>query len=202
MGSAEFLLNSPKGSMDKKICVFGSYKDLDKKEKEDILILGKLLAEKGFIIVSGGFGGTMEDISRGAKSAGGKTIGVTYYKSEEALRKSPNKYIDEEIEAKDIFERIDTMMKDSDAFIVLPGGTGTLLELAAVLEHINKGLMEPKPVIAIGNFWKSIVDRLKDEPLLNKKAKSTISASCCSDLVTFADNAREAIEKLELILNK
>ena len=188
--------------MNKKVCVFGSYKDLAGKEKEDILILGKLLAGKGFIIVSGGFGGTMEDVSRGAKSAGGKTIGVTYYKSEEALRKSPNKYIDEEIEAKDIFERIDTMMKDSDAFIVLPGGTGTLLELAAVLEHINKGLMEPKPVIAIGNFWKSIVDRLKDEPLLNKKAKSTISASCCSDLVTFADNAREAIEKLELILNK
>ena len=72
--------------MGKKVCVFGSYKDLGKKVKEDIVKLGKLLAEKGYTVVNGGFGGTMEDISRGAKEAGGRTIGVTYYK-----KKGPKK---------------------------------------------------------------------------------------------------------------
>ncbi len=171
--------------MNKRICVFGSYKHLS--EKEDIVRLGKLLAKKGFIVVSGGFGGTMEDVSKGAKSAGGKTIGVTYYKLKDRPYKKANEYIDEEIETKDIFERIDTMMKNSDAFIVLPGGTGTLLELAAVLEHINKGIMEQKPIIAIGNFWKTVIDRLKGEAR--------------SDLVTFVDSTEEAAEKLKLILN-
>ena len=61
--------------MQKRVSVFGSYKNLSKKEKENIVKLGRLLAEKGFEVVSGGFGGTMEDISRGAKEGGGNTIG-------------------------------------------------------------------------------------------------------------------------------
>ena len=55
----------------KKVCVFGSYKDSGKEEKEAVVKLGKLLAERGFEIISGGFGGTMRDESKGAKSAGG-----------------------------------------------------------------------------------------------------------------------------------
>ena len=75
--------------MQKRVCVFGSYKDLGKKEKENIIKLGRLLAEKGFEVVSGGFSGTMEDISRGAKEAGGKTLGITFYKWKDAFFKEP-----------------------------------------------------------------------------------------------------------------
>ena len=186
--------------MRKRVCVFGSYKELGKKERENIVRLGNLLAKKGFIVVSGGFGGTMEDVSRGAKIAGGKTIGVTYYRvlkeSISAYRKKPNKYIDEEIKAKDIFERIDVMMKNSDAFIVLPGGTGTLLELAACLEHINKGLMKPKPIIALGNFWKDALEKLANEPVLSEEARSARNALSCRDLVTFVDTPEEAVAAL------
>ena len=60
--------------MIKRVCVFGSYKSLGKKKREDIVRLGGLLAEKGIEVISGGFGGTMEDISRGAKKVGGKTL--------------------------------------------------------------------------------------------------------------------------------
>ncbi|MGB2706016.1 MAG: LOG family protein [Candidatus Omnitrophota bacterium] len=164
----------------KKVCVFGSYKNLGKKEKADVVKLGKLLAEKGFEVMTGGFGGTMEDISRGAKEAGGKTIGVTYYKWEDQPYKKPNKYIDEEIKTKDIFERIDVMAKNADAFIVLPGGTGTLLELAACLELVNKGLMKPKPIIALGNFWKDTLEKLASS----------------RDLVTFVATPEEAVAAL------
>lgn len=182
--------------MQKKVCVFGSYKALGKKEREDIIKLGKLLAGKGVTVISGGFGGTMEDISRGAKEAGGKTIGITYYKWENLPYKKPNKYIDEEIKTKNIFERIETMMKNSDAFIVLPGGTGTLLEMAACLEHINKGLMKPKPIIALGNFWKSAVEKLSEEPVLSEEARSASSALSCRDLVTFVNTVEEIVEKI------
>jgi hypothetical protein len=178
----------------KKICIFGTYKNLPKKEKEDIVRLGKLLAENGLIVVTGGFGGIMEDISRGAKLAGGKTVGVTYYKDEDLPHKRANEFIDDEIKTKDIFERIGIMMKISDGFIVLQGGTGTLLELAAVLEHINKGMIPPKPIIAIGNFWKGLVKDLDNEQLLNLEAKKKLNVTKCSKLVTFAKNADEAVK--------
>ena len=179
-----------------KVCVFGSYKNLRKKEKADAVLLGRLLAAKGFEVVSGGFGGTMEDVSRGAKEAGGTTIGVTYYKWQDAPYKKPNKYIDEEIRTENIFERINVMMENSDAFIVFPGGTGTLLELAACLECINKGLSEPKPIIAVGTFWKAVLERLAEELVLNEKARAASAVRTCRDLVTFAANVEDAVTKL------
>lgn len=162
--------------MNKKICVFGSYKSLGKKKKEDTVQLGALLAESGFTVVNGGFGGTMEDVAKGAKKAGGKTIGVTYYKYSDTEKKA-NKYIDEEIRTENIFERINVMLKQADGFVVLPGGTGTLLEFAAILEHVKKGLMNPKPIVALGDYWSRVVDAL----------------STCRDLVTFVETPEEVI---------
>ncbi len=113
--------------MVKKVCIFGSYKDLSQKTKEDIVGLGKMLAQKGIIVMSGGFGGTMEDVSRGAKSAEGKTIGVTCYIWGKNRYRKANNFIDEEIVADSLLRRIDIMVKEADAFVVFPGGTGTLL---------------------------------------------------------------------------
>ena len=179
----------------KKVCVFGTYRNLGKKEKADIVKLGRLLAEKGIVVVSGGLGGSMEDVSKGAKSAGGKTIGVTYYKYED-VSKGTNKFIDEEIKTKDIFERIGKMMEISDGFIALQGGTGTLLELAAILEHINKGMMPPKPIIAIGDFWKGVVKNLSGEQILSREAKRRFNVENCSELVTFVKDVEEAVKKI------
>ena len=183
--------------LNKTVCVFGSYKDLGRREKAEIVRLGKLLAQKGATVISGGFGGTMEDISSGAKSAGGKTIGVTWYKWETPIYKKANAFIDEEIVADSLFERIDIMLKKADAFIVLPGGTGTLLELSAVLEHLNKGLIDPKPIIMFGDFWKPVLSCLKKEPVLSEKTRSKRKISCCDELVTFVKTVDECIEKLE-----
>ena len=87
-------------------------------------------------------------------------------------------------------------MKNSDAFIVLPGGTGTLLELAACLEHINKGLMEPKPIVALGDFWKDALEKLAGEAVLSEKARAKFNALSCRDLVTFVHTAEEAVSKI------
>ncbi len=166
----------------KKICVFGTYKALGDKEKAEVVKLGRLLAEGGFDVVSGGFGGIMEYVSQGAKSAGGKTVGVTYYRSESDGAKKANEFIDEEIRTNNIFDRISAMMKISDGFIVLKGGTGTLLELAAILEHINKGMIPPKPVIALGSFWKDVAANLSYENT--------------DSLITFVKDAGEAVREI------
>ena len=142
----------------------------------------------------------MEDISRGAKSGGGKTIGITYYKDEDLPYKGANKFVDEEIKTKNIFERIEMMMKISDGFLALQGGTGTLLEIAAVLEHVNKGIIPPKPIIAIGDFWKNVVHNLAGELVLSNEVKRKLKISTCNELVTFAKDVDEAVEKVSYLI--
>jgi uncharacterized protein (TIGR00730 family) len=124
---------------------------------------GKLLAQAGFVIANGGYGGTMLAASKGAAEAGGEIIGVTCsaFKSSTA-----NEYITREIVTKSLDERLDTLIKLGQAYVVLPGGTGTLLELAKVWELKNKGFIEAdKPIILVGGFWKPLVDLIaSDDP--------------------------------------
>ena len=117
---------------------------------------GKLLAEAGFTIANGGYGGTMLAAAKGAAEAGGTTIGVTCsaFKGSKA-----NEYISREIATDSLDERLDTLIKLGQGYVVLPGGTGTLLELAKVWELKNKGFLEEdKPIILLGEFWKPLVD--------------------------------------------
>jgi len=117
---------------------------------------GRLLAQAGFTIANGGYGGTMLAAAKGAAEAGGEIIGVTCsaFKSSTA-----NEYITREIVTDSLDERLDTLIKLGQAYVVLPGGTGTLLELAKVWELKNKGFIEAdKPIILVGKFWKPLVD--------------------------------------------
>src|SRR5689334_11099528 len=84
--------------------------------------LGSLLAEKGYAVCNGGYGGLMEASSRGAREAGGHTIGVTCA----IWPRAANRYIVEEIRTQSFPERLLTLVERGDAYVVLPGGTGTL----------------------------------------------------------------------------
>jgi len=124
---------------------------------------GKLLAQAGFTIANGGYGGTMLAAAKGAAEAGGKIIGVTCsaFKGGKA-----NEYISREIVTGSLDERLDTLLKLGRAYVVLPGGTGTLLELANVWELKNKGFPEAdKPIILVGGFWRPLLDLIAaDDP--------------------------------------
>ena len=125
--------------------------------------VGELLAEAGFTIANGGYGGTMLASAKGAAEAGGEVIGVTC----SAFKNSTaNKYVTREIITGSLDERLDTLIKLGQAYIVLPGGTGTLLELAKVWELKNKGFLKTdKPIILLGGFWKPLVDLVaSDDP--------------------------------------
>ena len=124
---------------------------------------GKLLSQAGFTIANGGYGGTMLAAAKGAAEAGGQIIGVTCsaFKGSKA-----NKYISREIITDSLDERLDTLLKIGHAYVVLPGGTGTLLELAKVWELKNKGFPDTdKPIILVGGFWLPLLDLIaSDDP--------------------------------------
>jgi len=125
--------------------------------------VGKLLAQAGFTIANGGYGGTMLAAAKGAADAGGEVIGVTC----SAFKNSTaNEYVTSEIVTGSLDERLDTLIKLGQAYVVLPGGTGTLLELAKVWELKNKGFLKTdKPIILLGGFWKPLVDLVtSDDP--------------------------------------
>ena len=123
--------------------------------------VGKLLVQAGFTIANGGYGGTMLAAAKGAAEAGGQIVGVTCsaFKGSKA-----NEYISREIVTGSLDERLDTLVKLGQAYIVLPGGTGTLLELAKVWELKNKGFLKAdKPVIILGGFWKPLIELIATE---------------------------------------
>jgi len=143
---------------------------------------GRLLARAGFTIANGGYGGTMLAAAKGAAEAGGEIIGVTCsaFKSARA-----NEYVTREIVTGSLDERLDTLVKLGQAYIVLPGGTGTLLELAKVWELKNKGFLKTdKPIILLGGFW---------EPLIELIATDDADSS---RYVKLADEPKQAVEMI------
>jgi len=118
--------------------------------------LGELLARAGFSVATGGYGGTMEAVSHGAREAGGRVIGVTA----EAFRSAANAWVEEEIRVKTWQERLFKLVELGAGYVVLPGGTGTLVELAVVWEWLNKGFLRVKPFVILGDFWLPVVNAI------------------------------------------
>jgi hypothetical protein len=122
--------------------------------------VGKELATAGFTVCNGGYGGIMQASARGAKNAGGKTIGVI---TEALGMTKPNEWIDEAITTKTLVDRMMELISRGEAYVILKGGTGTLLELAAVWEFMNKSLMRDRPIVVVGGFWNRVIDTLREE---------------------------------------
>ena len=138
------------------ITIFGSYEPAPGSgEYEQAYQVGYELGQIGFVIANGGYTGTMKASAKGAKEAGAKTIGVTC----SAFRRSQaNKYIDEEISTACLRDRLEKLIELGCGYVVLPGGTGTLTELAYSWELINKGFLGDKKLVIMGDFWQPVVD--------------------------------------------
>lgn len=143
------------------ITVFGSSRPRPG-DKEYILAhtLGGDLARAGFVVCNGGYAGVMEASACGAKEAGGETIGVT---CNAFAGKRANRWIDTVIREESLIARMVKLIEVAHGYVILKGGTGTLLELAAAWELMNKGIMPEKPIVVLGDFWQGVVSTLKDE---------------------------------------
>ncbi len=119
--------------------------------------LGRRLAEAGFEVVTGGYEGAMEAVSRGAWDAGGTIHGVTLSLFDPL---KPNSWLISEVRARLLGERLDRFYDLADAFVVLPGGIGTLLELAYVWNLAVIGALDQRPILLLANPWRALVDFL------------------------------------------
>src|SRR3989449_7416981 len=131
-------------NQEKIVTVFGSSRPREgEPDYEEARVLGRALAKHGFAVCSGGYGGVMEAVSRGAKEAAGKTYGVT---AEFFTAAKLNSWIDTEVRMKTWEERLFELIRLADGFVACKGGTGTLVELAVVWEMLNKSVITGKPV--------------------------------------------------------
>jgi len=130
--------------------------------------VGRRLAEKGFLVQNGGYGGVMEASSRGAREAGGRSIGITTRAF--TFRTSGNAYLDVERPETDLFDRTRRLIDDAAGFIVLKGRTGTLAELTFLWALAKSGLLGDKPVILLGESWNGLLFALRRLDLLDPEA--------------------------------
>jgi hypothetical protein len=147
------------------VAVFGSSQsEPGSLEWDDAHRAGARLAEAGYAVITGGYGGTMEAVSGGAAGAGGHVIGVTApilfpHRSE------ANPFVDELIEASSLANRIDIMMQRSRATLALPGSIGTAAELLISwnTNHILRRTgAESRVSVAVGSGWKALARALVD----------------------------------------
>jgi uncharacterized protein (TIGR00725 family) len=140
----------------KAVAVFGSSDGHEGEADYELArSVGRKLAKLGYAVINGGYGGTMEASARGAKEAGGATIGVTC-----AIWKSrANRYVDRCVQTEDLWRRVATLLELGTAgCVALPGATGTLLELVAAWEFTCKHLCPRRPLVCVGAFWRPLVE--------------------------------------------
>jgi uncharacterized protein (TIGR00730 family) len=120
--------------------------------------LGRLLAEQGHTVLTGGYIGTMEAVSRGAAEAGGHVIGVTCADIETWRPVRPNAWVQEERRFATLQERLNELILACNAAIALPGGPGTLTEIALTWNLMIVNSIPPKPLILMGAGWRSVLE--------------------------------------------
>jgi uncharacterized protein (TIGR00725 family) len=170
---------------EKIVTVFGSSRPREgDAEYAAARALGAQLAAKDLVVCSGGYGGVMEGVSRGAKEAGGRTLAVTA----KFFRARANRWVDEEIRVNTWQERLFELIQCGVGYVVCRGGTGTLVELAVVWEMLNKGAMARKPLVVLGNFWQPVIERVREVELGHKSRWGEQS----EPLIGFAGSAEEA----------
>ena len=131
---------------------------------EEAREVGRSLAEAGFWVINGGYGGVMEAASRGAREAGGRAIGVTT--SVFAERGPGNRFLDEEHREPDLFLRTRRLIALSRAYIILRGKSGTLAELMFLWALNRGGLLPSTRIVLLGEFWEGFLNSLREQQMV------------------------------------
>ena len=121
--------------------------------------LGALLAQAGHAVLTGGYVGTMEAVSRGANEAGGHVIGVTCLEIERWRGVTANAWVQEERKFDTLKQRLDALIDGCDAAIALPGGPGTLTEISLMWNLMIVEAIHRRPLILVGHGWQSMFDQ-------------------------------------------
>lgn len=146
------------------VVVFGgSQPKEDSQAYADARSLGGMLARAGHTVITGGYTGTMEAVSRGAAETGGHVVGVTCDEIAHSYGRAVNPWVAEERKRHTLLERLRSLIQDSDAAMALPGGPGTLTEIALMWNLMIAGSIDPRPLILIGAAWRVVWDTFYSE---------------------------------------
>lgn len=144
----------------KRITVFGSAQPKPGDPLyEEAMQLGRLLGNTGYTVLTGGYIGTMEAVSRGAAEAGGHVIGVTCAEIEAWRPVRANAWVMEEMRCATLNMRLLALIEQCDAALALPGGIGTLTEITTMWNLLLINATRPRPLIAIGPGWQAIFEQ-------------------------------------------
>jgi uncharacterized protein (TIGR00730 family) len=170
------------------VSVFGSARSgPDSPECEMAADLGAALAEAGYAVITGGGPGVMEAANRGATEAGGMSVGLGI---ELPFEQGLNDWVDVGIDFRYFFVRKTMFVKYAQAFVVLPGGFGTLDELFEAITLVQTKKVTRFPVILMGTeYWSGLVDWIKQTLLKDGKVSESDL-----DLIQMTDDVDEAVQ--------
>jgi uncharacterized protein (TIGR00730 family) len=177
-------------SLGASVTIFGSARITEKDPMYwQVVELGKQLAEAGFAIITGGGPGVMEAGNRGAREGGGISVGCNI---ELPFEQGTNAYVDVSVNFRYFFVRKVMFMKYSEAFVIFPGGFGTMDELFESLTLIQTGKVRNFPVILFGSsYWGGLVDWIQSTMLAEGKISSQDQ-----NLLIVTDSVEEAVTRI------
>src|SRR6266498_2038591 len=172
------------------VTVFGSARiQPDDPHYELARKMGSAIARLGFTVMTGGGPGIMEAANRGAKEVGGRSVGCTI---ELPSEQPTNPYLDRCVRLHYFFVRKTLLVKYSYAFVVMPGGAGTLDELFEALTLIQTGKIKNFPIVIMGtDYWKELIG------FINKMAQRGMIAAADLSLIYWTDSVEEAIAHIQ-----
>lgn len=155
--------------------------------------LARLLAQNGFGVISGGGGGVMAAANKGATEAGGLSIGLNIELPHEQL---PNPYANLQLDFHYFFIRKVAFVKYSQAYVILPGGFGTMDELFEALTLLQTHRIRPFPAFLIGSgYWSGLLDWIREQMM----GGQYISPDDL-DLFTVMDNPEDVVKAIKKII--
>jgi uncharacterized protein (TIGR00730 family) len=169
------------------VAVFGSARTPEGTPRYEVAqAVGRALGEAGFCVITGGGPGAMEAANRGAREAGAMSIGLTI---DLPFEQQHSRYVDLEIDFHYFFARKVMFVRYSSAFVVLPGGYGTMDELFEALTLIQTGKIRLFPVVLVGSeYWGGLVGWLRERML----GDGNVSPEDF-DMLTVTDSVEEVV---------
>jgi uncharacterized protein (TIGR00725 family) len=167
---------------EKIVTIFGGAKCSEKDpEYQEALKLGRLLAESGYTICTGGYLGVMEAASRGAREAGGRVLGIVMnqFKSE------PNRFLTEKVATDHFYDRLQNLIIRSVGFVAFKGGMGTVTEISLVWNKLQTKVLPYRPLVLVGDSWPKVVAAWQENLVVSSDDVA---------LLNFAENSTAAHE--------
>ena len=150
--------------------------------------IGRKLGEAGFAVLTGGYNGLMAAASQGAHEAGTKVIGATCLSFERERGSRPNPWVTEIIARESLRDRLMVLVDVPDAYVLLPGGLGTLNELVFASESMRSGDIKRRPLICYGDFWRPLVNMMTESGFMHHQGWGSLD---------FAETPEQVVELIQ-----